>query len=98
MSKPIFDIDDQVSRAMLDGFKEAVKSEIKSYIQKDVDVMLEDVATTLANRFYVQISQNNDPFFGDRKVRLEMLFGDPNKPKKFKAEDKTEVVEVKDGN
>ena len=65
------------------------------YPQKTGEIVIDPVQLTVLIQ---QKSSQNDPFFGDRKVRLEMLFGDPNKPKKFKAEDKTEVVEVKDGN
>jgi diadenosine tetraphosphate (Ap4A) HIT family hydrolase len=91
----LLDTTENINKAMLDGLKAAIISDLKSYLQKDVDSIVEEIAKDVISRYYMNIKEMNSHMDFGKHIHIHMLYGDPNNPKKYENIDRSEIVEVK---
>lgn len=91
----IIDTELDVNRAMIAGFKDAIVKEIKAVLQKDVDALIENTARDIVARYFVSVTEQNNPITFGKDINLFLLYGDPNKPRRYEVINKAEIVEVK---
>jgi ribosomal protein S8 len=91
----MFDTTDKITEAMLAGLKDAIKADIKTYLAKEVDNMLEEIAINLTKKCYVNMVEQADILNMNKNLNIQMLFCDTKgKEKKFKAVSEIKVNEV----
>jgi hypothetical protein len=92
---PLFSETDTLTQAMLEGIKDAVKSELKKKMFIEMDTMLEDIAKDIVLRLHGSMSDRIDILGEHRTLNVELLFANTKgEEKRYKTKSETSIVEM----